>query len=210
MQQIQPNAINVNNHTHHPSTPSPPSPSLSTTSSNDDELGDDVNGFDFLGDRGGSEQFNLKTEMGDVPDKEQTIQSMAMSKYVTSQGLQNFLYERKGEFSIMTLNAQNLYSKHTKLLLLTRLLESRGCAISAICVQECFFSNNNLTEELIQLPNYELIPQRSKMGRNHGLAIYLHKDFKYVVRHPLCFTSEDLDALVIDVKGDSMKKDTTL
>ena len=48
------------------------------------------------------------------------------------------------------------------------------------------------------------------MGRNHDLAIYLHRDFKYVVRHPLCFTSEDLDALVIDVKGDSMKKPATI
>ena len=148
--------------------------------------------------------------MDDVPDSDETIQTMAMSKYVTSEGLCNYLNEKKGEFSVMTLNADNLFKSHTKLLLLTRLLETQGCALSAICIQECYFSDNNCCTDLIEIPNYELIPQTSKLGRNHGLAIYLHISYKYTKRMPLCYKGETWDAQFIDIKSDFMKKPVTL
>ena len=88
--------------------------------------------------------------------------------------------------------------------MLIRSLEKQGGALSAICVQECFFSEDNLTPDLIKIPNYELIPQKSKIGRNHGLAIYLRNEFKYELRKTLCYTSDVRDALAIDVKGKSI------
>ena len=164
----------------------------------------------FLVDLGGSEQFDLKTILDDLPDKDGDLQHMATSKYVDSIGLIEFLLEHKGEFTVGSLNAQSLYAKHTKLSLLVRSLRLRNCAISAICIQECFFSDNNLIPDILQIPDYELIPQDSKMGRNHGLAVYVHNDFKPTMRSPLCIKSDEWEALFLDIKADHMKKPVTL
>ena len=115
-----PRNANVNSRTP-PSSPlpfSPTSPSFADSSGSSVEV-DDV---DFLDDRGGSERYSFKSLVGELPDEDQSIQQMALSKYVSLEGLSNFLLEKKGEFTTMTLNADNLYAKHSKLMLLIKFL----------------------------------------------------------------------------------------
>ena len=111
----------------------------------------------------------------------------------------------------MSLNAQSLNAKFNSILIAIERLKSMKCCLSAICIQEAFFGDNESPiTELYKIPDYELIPQSSKLGQNGGLVIYLHTDFKYVIRKPLCVKSELWECLVIDVKADHMKKTITL
>ena len=83
-----PDNSNVNSRTP-PSSPLPVPPSPSFSDSSGSSV--DVDDVDFLDDRGGSERYSFKSLVGDLPDEDQFIQQMALSKYVSLEGLSNFL-----------------------------------------------------------------------------------------------------------------------
>ena len=147
---------------------------------------------DFLSDFGGSDNYLLNSLIGDNADEDDgSLQSSCISKYADIVSLGTSLTSQKTAFTVMTLNIQGLNAKFTKLTTALQSLQEQNVHISAICIQECYFSKNQLStnngddpEKIdtasIKIPGNDIYAQRTACdaGQNGGLVIYLHSDFK--------------------------------
>ena len=173
---------------------------------------------DFLKEHGGDMNFFLGNLTGDMEDD--SVITMPLSKFSDEADLISHLKTKSDQFIVFSLNIRSLASKHNYLQIFINSLKLAGIRISAICLQECFFQRITDTEsvqlenddstDLIQLKDYELIPQGSSVGRKGGLAIYLHESFRFKPRRPLSCHEEDWEMQFIDIFGDSLKKTITL
>lgn len=81
-------------------------------------------------------------------------------------------------FITLSLNCQSLFSKIDQLKLYLAIFKQNGIFLSAICLQETWLSDiSNLS--LLQLEDYNLLSKNSSVSSHGGLAIYLHKDYRY-------------------------------
>ena len=140
---------------------------------------------------------------GDSDDD--SVITMPLSKYCDEADLISHLKTKSNDFIVFSLNVHSIASKHNHLAIFINSVKSAGVTISAICLQECFFQSTPDTE-LIQLENYELIPQGASVGATGGLAIYLHESFRYKPRVPLSCKGADWEMQFIDIFGDNLKK----
>ena len=167
---------------------------------------------DLLREHGGDANFFLGNLTGDHEDD--SVKTMPLSKYADESALVNHLKTKSDHFIVFSLNVHSLASKHNLLSIFIESLRRSGIKISAICLQECFFQDtpdpSSISTDLIQLENYELIPQGASVGKTGGLAIYLHESFRHKPRAPLSCRETDWEMQFIDIFGESLKKPITL
>lgn len=135
---------------------------------------------------------------------------MASSSYECIESLGLKLQAGKNKFNVMTFNADSLHAKKDLLKATVYSLLNRNIILSVICVQEAHFPIGRLNLTDLDIQGYSLETQTSKLGKHGGLAIYIHDDYKYKKRDPLCFQGDDWEALFVEVSSDFMKKPVTI
>ena len=172
---------------------------------------------DLLREHGDDVNFYLGDLLGDNDDE--SITTMPVSKYASGAQLTEHLESKSNQFIVLSLNVRSLADKHNLLSIFIDSLKRKGIKIAALCLQECFFGEKadeeqNLEKKpntsLIELDDYELVPQATKVGRTGGLAIYIHESYRFKPRNPLCCLNEDWEMQFVDIFADSLKKPVTL
>ena len=110
----------------------------------------------------------------------------------------------------MSLNAQSLQSKKDLIKAAIYTLLEKDVIVSAICIQEAYFSEDRINLTDLKIQGYELVTQSSKLGQTGGLVIYVHESYTVKVRSPLCYQGKDWEALFIDITAEFMKKPVTI
>ena len=72
---------------------------------------------------------------------------------------------------------------------LIRLLNDKNITFSAICLQECWLSDN-FDKSLLHINGYHCIFQRNTRSAKGGLVIYLSDEFEYDIK--LQYASSDI------------------
>ena len=81
---------------------------------------------------------------------------------------------------MISLNCQSLNAKYNQWKLYLELFQRNHIVINAICLQETWLSDMD-DVSLIQLEGYNLISKGKSCSAHGGVAIYLHKSFKYTI-----------------------------
>ena len=126
------------------------------------------------------------------------------SSYYESDKLIEVMRKNKNRFSVLSTNIQSISSKMNELKLYIERLMKQDCVFSAICIQECWLSNNDETFDL-QIDNYNLISQGSHCTSRGGLIIYLHENFKYTPKLELKYDTWEGQVITIK-KGNYLTK----
>ena len=119
-------------------------------------------------------------------------------------------------FSTVTLNAESIKSKFSKILAFLDTVNENNCFLDALLIQETWLTDEQCRGDslnIYKIPGYHTIPLGRKCGRKGGLIIYLSEKYNFVERKNLYKTSTDWEGLFIDVtheNGDKMANKITI
>ena len=105
------------------------------------------------------------------------------------------------KFSSISLNAESLNSKLTKIKAFLSILHENNCYLDALLIQEAWLDDKHCEGQALNdyhIPGYHTIPLGRKCGRKGGLVIYLNEKYSYKKRN-LYKNSVDWEGLFIDV-----------
>ena len=155
-----------------------------------------------------SNDLNNMLNIDEIPDPDGEIADLSKTEYIDSAELSKYLYEHRNEFSIMTLNTQNIRTKFDQLNVLSSELYDKELAFSVICLQESWFrDDDDITPYL--LPGYHLINQGRVCSKYGGLMIYVKDSFTYKIQK-LYKKSDIWVGLFIESKDDKLIKPITI
>jgi len=110
--------------------------------------------------------------------EESEINLITHSPYYDMEQFINKNKTHKNRFIALSLNIQSLNAKFDSLTIMIEQMQSKGCIVGAICIQETWGSENT-NYDLYKLHNYNIIPQGKICSAHGGLCIYLHEKFTY-------------------------------
>lgn len=152
--------------------------------------------------------LNRILDIDDVADPDGEIVDNTKSVYMDSGELENYLFEHRHEFNILSLNTQSIRAKFDQIYILLSALHEKNLAFSAICIQESWLSDSDDIAQFV-LPGYNLINQGWKCSKHGGLMIYIKDTFSYKLLN--LYEKSDLwEGIFIDIKGDQLSKPITI
>ena len=164
-----------------------------------------INDEDILANIGGSSSHSLVEIIENIDLlAEEEPQMMQHSHYLDDRKLIEILQANCNHFKCLSLNIQSLNSKFDQLKIFLEALKNDGCHLDALCIQETWISNTADTN-LLELEDFNLISQPYTCSSHAGLAIYLHKRFKYTVMNVKTSDSNIWEGQFIKVKLNSSK-----
>ena len=119
----------------------------------------------------------------------------------------NLLKGKDDFFNILSLNCQSLNSKFNQLKTYLELYKQNKVVIHAICLQETWIADGDDCS-LLQLEDYNFISKGKSCSAHGGAAIYLHKQFSYVVLQ--LYEAISFDGLFIKVIMESFSAHSTV
>ena len=167
----------------------------------DDDKGVTHNLLKNLGDMCNYDLTN-KIHSHDDPNAEEI--STDVSPYVDTVSLYGKLQRYTNGVSILSLNAQCLPAKFNDISIFVEMLKNQGFEFSIICIQETWLTNNG-TEQLYNLPNYQLEHVAAHASKHGGVAIYINDKYSYsIIDHG---TKSNLwDGLFIELSGYNLSR----
>ena len=146
---------------------------------------------ELLREFGGKSKNDLNEilKMYNDDDPNDAIHHLGTSLYMYFDDLQTYLANHKNEFSVLSLNIPNIFSKFDVLFPIINQLHEENLDFGAICLQDI---------SLIQFTNYKLIHQSKVCCGHGGLIMYLYSDFSYEIRD-LFARSDIWEGLFIDI-----------
>ena len=129
------------------------------------------------------DNYDLNTVLRSfVDDPNNEVRTYSESPYVTIDNTDAFLRQYKDNFSILSLNVQNLNSKFDSLLTFLSHLQDKNVSFDAICLQETWLWKD-ADVSLFNIPGYQLINHGKYCSGHSGLIIYLCDEYTYTVRN---------------------------
>ena len=140
------------------------------------------------------------------PDKDDHEPAVSViSPYYSTLSMINHLKKVDGDFILLTLNSQSLYSKTSDIEILINQLSEKYIEVSAICIQETWLPPNSDTS-LLHIDNFDLITQGYSTTTHGGLAIYINS--KYNTEHFFSITESNVcEALFVKVSSSDLPND---
>ena len=125
----------------------------------------------------GGEKYKNLLEMLHLyfPDTE-NIYNISPSSYYSCDAVIKKLNQNMNQFTVLSLNCQSLGAKFDKLILFLNKLRQNNILISALCLQETWFGDDDRLS-LFQIENYNCISKQKHCSEHGGLSIYLHHDY---------------------------------
>ena len=109
----------------------------------------------------------------DLSNANEQLQTITHSSYYDNEKFTNFLATGNKYFSVFSSNIESINTKHAELELFIEQLKQQNFRFSAICLQECWLTNQNIESSLIGLEEYNCIEQSSNISNKGGYFIYL-------------------------------------
>ena len=89
---------------------------------------------------------------------------------------------QKNSFNVISSNIESVNSKFDEIKLYIDMLREKQLNISAICLQECWISNEN-DISLLQINGYKCLYQKRSCSSKGGLIIYVNKNFNHTEKY---------------------------
>ena len=130
---------------------------------------------------GGEKPHNLNHILQNDVDSPEEISLRYHSPYIESSNLVAYLENHTHNFSVLSLNVQSVASKIDKVRPIIEDLANNKIEFSALCFQETWLKESDLSNELYHIPNYTPISLNATCSSHGGLTIYLHNSFQYSI-----------------------------
>ena len=143
------------------------------------------------------QQYDINKEDTNEPD------IMSNSSYYDIDDFIKLTMNYSEQFSIFSSSVESINAKFNELQVLISLLNKK-IKFSAICLQECWLSDN-FDKLLLHINGYHCIFQRNTCSAKGGLVIYLSDNFEYDIKLNMTLLIY-LKAFFIEVKGGELKK----
>ena len=132
---------------------------------------------DILDSYGGKDIHDLTHVLNSSIDNEENSY-MSKSPYYTIESVSTALKENKGNFTILSMNAQSIRAKFSELQIAINQLSESNSTIDVICIQESWLDSADDLSSL-QLDGYACISQGYSCSRHGGLMIFVKSNYKY-------------------------------
>ena len=117
----------------------------------------------------------------DLSNANEQLQTITHSSYYDNEKFTNFLATGNKYFSVFSSNIESINAKYAELELFIEQLKQQKFKFSAICLQECWLTNQNIESSLIELEGYHCIKQSSNISNKGGLIIFLSDEYQYMI-----------------------------
>lgn len=140
-------------------------------------------------------------------DEEECQLRFKLSPYHDEESINTYCEANKDSINIMSLNAQSIFSKIDKLkILIEEMKIKHKSVIHIVSIQEGHITAEK-SKSQIEIDDYELFIEPSKIGKKGGIAVYVHNSLK---GNPVKFFEESpsklWEGLSIDVTGSTLAK----
>ena len=149
----------------------------------------------------------------DMVQEQDTPESIIYSKLIKHSGyyddkLMSTLIDNDREnFTILSTNIESVYAKFDELELFISEQGSKGIEFHAICLQECWVSNPDIST--LQIKGYNCIVKKQTASKKGGLIIYLQEDYDYEIIDNK-YDKEIWECQMIKVHGNNLNKNIIL
>ena len=148
---------------------------------------------------GGLHNNSLRNILNIENDNEIERSLIKHSKYYDNDSFINLLKNNDTSLKILSSNIESIFSKYNDIELFIQELSDKMCDLSAICLQECWVSDNDDTGH-IQLHGYNRIVKGKSASGKGGLIIYLKDIYEYkIISQP--YSSDIWEGLFIEISG---------
>ena len=134
---------------------------------------------------GGISKNMLKNLLDSYQHDNNEMEVIIDSPYYAAENLPKILQLQNGNFTIMSINTDGLLSKIDQLQILIDIIEKQDIIIDAICIQESHLDSSYKADTaVIQLDNYNCIPQGKHCSQKGGLVTYINSKYessKYIL-----------------------------
>ena len=118
----------------------------------------------------------------DPPNDTGELNMIQPSPFYSIHQMPPHMIQTRGQFHLLSLNAQSLNAKFDDLLLLIEILHHQNIHFHAICLQETWLSDN-ADLSLLQIDGYKCIARgkRPECSNHGGLMIYVNEEFNICI-----------------------------
>ena len=134
---------------------------------------------ELLKEFGGIEKNDLLEMTNDnIADDEDSPNILTPSSYVDLTTIEKYINLNRNGFSILSMNIQSINSKFEELLTTIKFFDEKyNFKFSAICLQECWLSENTDISQF-DIPGYTVFDQPRQCCGHGGLLTYILDEFK--------------------------------
>ena len=135
---------------------------------------------DPLEEHGGTHMNNLNSILHideDTQDEEDYLE-FNLSEYFDLSNFSSYSMRNRNSINILSLNTNSIGKKiETIKLQMAKLKEDHNFLVHIAAFQECWLENENQISQL-NMDNYQMYYQLSKVGKSGGLVIYIHESLE--------------------------------
>ena len=140
----------------------------------------------------------------DVGNGEESIEIIKHSPYFDNEEFIQFSVDKKNQFTLLSLNIQSINAKFDQLQIFLKKMNEKSFQFDVLCLQETWL-NETSCFSLLDIEDYNFIPQSSLCSAHGGLAFYLHKKYMFK-KLPIYVQSEVWEGLFIEISGHTLNK----
>ena len=132
------------------------------------------------------------------------------SNYIDLDTIDSFVKNNRNCFTIFSVNIECLNSKFNELVNLIKYLkEIHNFQFSAICLQECWLDEDDVSD--FEINDYQIISQKRQCSSKGGLVTYIYKDFTGTDTKLLKKSEKRIwEAQSVTIKGKQLEKQVHL